>query len=77
MQVDEKLKAKVAEEWYDPSYGASPLMRAILQLVEDPLADAILVGRVRNGGSITLFPDGDEGSRKMPVCLNEEAEKVR
>ncbi|CAI0436304.1 unnamed protein product [Linum tenue] len=75
LQVAEGLKAKIAKEGYDPSYGARPLKRAIIRLVEDPLAEAILDGRVKNGGAITLFPDGDEGSHKRPLCLDDDEEE--
>ncbi|CAL1384667.1 unnamed protein product [Linum trigynum] len=75
LQVAEGLKAKIAKEGYDPSYGARPLKRAIIRLVEDPLAEAILDGRVKNGGGITLFPDGDEGSHKRPLCLDDDDEE--
>ncbi|CAL1407917.1 unnamed protein product [Linum trigynum] len=78
MDVDEELKAKVAEEGYDPSYGARPLKRAIMRLVEDTLAEAILDGKVENGGCITLFPDGRyEVDHKRPLRLdNDEEEDV-
>ncbi|MGL5944486.1 MAG: ATP-dependent Clp protease ATP-binding subunit [Waterburya sp.] len=40
---------KVIEEGFDPSYGARPLRRAIMRLLEDSLAEAILSGRVNDG----------------------------
>ncbi|MGL6337910.1 MAG: ATP-dependent Clp protease ATP-binding subunit, partial [Waterburya sp.] len=40
---------KVIEEGFDPSYGARPLRRAIMRLLEDSLAEAILSGQVNDG----------------------------
>jgi ATP-dependent Clp protease ATP-binding subunit ClpC len=40
---------KVIEQGFDPSYGARPLRRAIMRLLEDSLAEAILSGRVNDG----------------------------
>ena len=41
--------ALLAEEGYDPNYGARPLRRAIQRLVEDSLAEEILSGKVKIG----------------------------
>ncbi|MBX9731242.1 MAG: hypothetical protein K2X59_07925, partial [Sphingomonas sp.] len=37
---------------YDPVYGARPLKRAVQRYLQDPLADLILSGAVRDGASI-------------------------
>ncbi|CAI0458288.1 unnamed protein product [Linum tenue] len=58
IDVENGLKSKVIKEGYSVSYGARPLKRAIVRLVEDPLADALLGGIVGEGDSITLFADG-------------------
>ncbi len=39
----------LAEEGYDPTYGARPLKRVIQRRLQDPLAMAILEGRLRDG----------------------------
>lgn len=41
------------------AYGARPLKRAIIQLVEDPLADAILAGRLSAGSTAFLDLSAD------------------
>jgi len=38
----------LAEEGFDPAYGARPLRRAIMRLLEDSLAEAILSGKVND-----------------------------
>ncbi len=45
-------KDKLGEAGFDPVYGARPLKRAIQQLVENPLAQAILSGRFAPGDVI-------------------------
>ncbi|HLR91908.1 MAG TPA: ATP-dependent Clp protease ATP-binding subunit [Atopostipes sp.] len=44
----------LAEEGYDPEYGARPLRRAIQTNVEDMLSDEIIAGRVKSGDRITV-----------------------
>ena len=50
---DESVIALVASEGFDPVYGARPLRRAIVRLVEDALSGAMLEGAVGAGDSIT------------------------
>ena len=47
-------KEFLATEGYDPLYGARPIKRAIQKYVEDLVADAIIDGKVKDGGSYTL-----------------------
>ncbi len=44
----------LAQEGYDPQYGARPLRRAIQRLVEDPLSDDMLRGKFSQGDEILL-----------------------
>ncbi len=44
----------IAEEGYDPEYGARPLRRAIQTLVEDKLSDEIIAGTIKAGDKITI-----------------------
>ncbi|MGN0361943.1 MAG: hypothetical protein ACI4ET_03805, partial [Bilifractor sp.] len=39
---------------FNSKYGARPLKRAIQSRIEDPLAEEILSGRIRNGDHITV-----------------------
>jgi ATP-dependent Clp protease ATP-binding subunit ClpC len=49
LEVTQAFKELVVKEGYDPSYGARPLRRALMRLLEDSLAEAILSGRVKDG----------------------------
>lgn len=43
----------IVTEGYDPDYGARPMRRAVEQLLEDPLAEALLGGKVKEGDHVT------------------------
>ncbi|MDJ0531977.1 MAG: ATP-dependent Clp protease ATP-binding subunit [Xenococcaceae cyanobacterium MO_207.B15] len=49
IEVTEAFTEKVITEGFDPSYGARPLRRAIMRLLEDSLAEAILSGQINDG----------------------------
>ena len=57
--VTTAFEDKVIEEGFDPSYGARPLRRAIMRLLEDSLAEAILSGRVNDGDNALVDLDDD------------------
>ena len=44
----------VAREGTDPRYGARPLGRAVVRLLEDPLSKELLTGRIREGDAVTV-----------------------
>lgn len=59
LDVTDKAYALLAEAGYDPVYGARPLKRAIQQLLEDPLAKALLEGKFKAGDTIKASSDGE------------------
>ena len=61
LKVTDKFKDRLIEEGYNPSYGARPLRRAIMRLLEDSLAEEILSGRVKDGD--TALVDVDEAGQ--------------
>ncbi|EKU47396.1 ATP-dependent Clp protease ATP-binding subunit [Staphylococcus massiliensis] len=60
IQVTDKAKDRIAEEGYDPEYGARPLIRAIQKAIEDNLSELILDGRNIEGKAVTVDYDGDD-----------------
>ena len=52
--LDQKARDWLAEKGYDPAYGARPLKRVIQKSVQDPLAELILAGRVKDGETVTV-----------------------
>ncbi|CAI9113209.1 OLC1v1013779C1 [Oldenlandia corymbosa var. corymbosa] len=59
LEVTEKFRDKVVDEGYDPSYGARPLRRAIMRLLEDSLAEKMLAGEINEGDSVIIDVDSD------------------
>jgi ATP-dependent Clp protease ATP-binding subunit ClpB len=57
IDLTDAAKSWLGRVGYDPVYGARPLKRAVQRYLQDPLADAILAGRVRDGGVVRV----DEG----------------
>ena len=49
----------IANEGYDPVFGARPLKRVIQRRIQDPLAMAVLDGKFREGD--TVLVDGEKG----------------
>jgi ATP-dependent Clp protease ATP-binding subunit ClpC len=58
--LEESVRDLIVTEGYDPDYGARPMRRAVEQLLEDPLAEAILSGEVKGGQHVTAKVRKDE-----------------
>jgi ATP-dependent Clp protease ATP-binding subunit ClpB len=63
LEVTDSAKDKLAEEGYDPVYGARPLKRTIQRLLQDPLAMRILEGEFHEGDTIKV--DGKGGDLRL------------
>jgi ATP-dependent Clp protease ATP-binding subunit ClpC len=71
LEVTDKFKERLVEEGYNPSYGARPLRRAIMRLLEDVLAEQILSGSIKDGDTAVI--DVDE-SKNVVVRPGEKRE---
>ncbi|EEX95468.1 hypothetical protein VIOR3934_12715 [Vibrio orientalis CIP 102891 = ATCC 33934] len=60
LDVSEKALDLIAQVGFDPVYGARPLKRAIQQSVENPLAKAILAGKVIPDKPVKLLVSNDQ-----------------
>ena len=58
LEIDDKARTWLADKGYDPIYGARPLKRVIQKFVQDPLAEQILSGKVKDGQSVQLTVRG-------------------
>ncbi|KXZ48535.1 hypothetical protein GPECTOR_27g706 [Gonium pectorale] len=71
IEVTEKFKDRLVDEGFNPTYGARPLRRAIMRLIEDCLAERILMGDIKEGDVVIMDvdPDGSiavlAGDKKM------------
>ncbi|MEB3199333.1 MAG: ATP-dependent Clp protease ATP-binding subunit [Synechococcaceae cyanobacterium] len=60
LSVTDSFKERLVEEGYNPSYGARPLRRAVMRLLEDSLAEEFLSGRIGEGDSALVDVDSDK-----------------
>ncbi|MBJ6122895.1 ATP-dependent chaperone ClpB [Sphingomonas mollis] len=63
LDLTDAAKMWLGRVGYDPVYGARPLRRAVQRHLQDPLADLILRGEVRDGSTVTV----DEGDGKLAL----------
>jgi ATP-dependent Clp protease ATP-binding subunit ClpB len=52
--LTEEARGLLADKGYDPAYGARPLKRVIQKSIQDPLAEEILAGRVKDGDTVEV-----------------------
>ena len=52
--LTDAARSLLAEKGYDPAYGARPLKRVIQKSIQDPLAEEILAGRVKDGDRVEV-----------------------
>ncbi|VEP18815.1 Negative regulator of genetic competence ClpC/MecB [Hyella patelloides LEGE 07179] len=72
LEVTDKFKNLLVEEGFNPAYGARPLRRAIMRLLEDVLAEEILSGRVGEGDTATV--DVSEEGKVVVLPQQQEQE---
>lgn len=74
LDVTERFKSRLVDEGYNPSYGARPLRRAVMRLLEDSLAEEFLSGRIKSGDS-AVVDITNEGN--VAVLLGEKLELLK
>ena len=67
LKLDAKARDWLAEKGYDPAYGARPLKRVIQKSVQDPLAELILSGKIKDGEKVAI------SANKQGVTFNGQA----
>lgn len=65
LDISKEAKRKIAEEGYDPDYGARPLRRLLQREIEDVLALKVLNGEYKSGDKITVGVDSKSGKLKI------------
>jgi len=71
LTVSEDFKERLVEEGYNPSYGARPLRRAVMRLLEDSLAEEVLSGRIKDGDKAEV--DIDESKKVIVKHLGKDS----
>jgi ATP-dependent Clp protease ATP-binding subunit ClpB len=57
IKLEPSARDWLAEKGWDPAYGARPLKRVIQKFVQDPLAEMILAGTIKDGEKVTISGD--------------------
>jgi ATP-dependent Clp protease ATP-binding subunit ClpB len=73
LELTAAAKSALAEEGWDPEYGARPLKRAIQRRLENKLAEMILAGKLLPGDT-AVFDFGENGWSLEPCRASEPAE---
>jgi ATP-dependent Clp protease ATP-binding subunit ClpC len=60
IEVTDAAKDLLMEKGFDPVFGARPMRRAIQNLIEDPMAEALLEGRFKSGDTVLIDRQGDD-----------------
>lgn len=54
LKLDASARNLLIEKGYDPAYGARPMRRAVERYLEDPLAEALLAGKIKEGDTVKV-----------------------
>ncbi|GAB3900844.1 ATP-dependent Clp protease ATP-binding subunit [Larkinella knui] len=67
VELTDKAKDFLSEKGYDPQYGARPLSRAIQKFLEDPVAEEILKGDLKEGD--VIMADYDDNGENLIITV--------
>ena len=71
LEVTDRFKTRLIDEGYNPTYGARPLRRAVMRLLEDSLAEEVLSEKIKAGDTAVVDVGEDN---KVKVLLGEKFE---
>jgi len=85
IELTDEAKAWLAEKGYDEQMGARPLGRVIQEAIKKPIADEVLFGKLKDGGTVRVFVEEKEGVKALgfeylkdaPVKPKPEVEKPK
>ncbi len=71
VQLDQTAKELLIAEGYDPAYGARPMRRAVERYLEDPFAEHLLRGDIKEGDTVSITRR--EGEKSLKFSVSEES----
>jgi ATP-dependent Clp protease ATP-binding subunit ClpA len=72
IELTDEARNWLVEHGYDEQMGARPMARVIQQEIKTPLADEVLFGRLKNGGTVRVVVTAEEdGSKKLGFVFPE------
>lgn len=63
VEISDEAREWLADEGYEPAFGARPMGRAVETHMKKPLAEAILFGELKDGGTVVFDVDPDDEKR--------------
>ena len=76
VRLTQGAKSLIAEKGYDPTYGARHLRRTIQKMIEDPLAEEIIMGHFADGCKVRVSKKGDTLSFEGDSVAKEEPKET-
>ena len=72
IELTDEARNWLVDNGYDEQMGARPMARVIQQMIKTPLADEVLFGRLKNGGTVRVVVTSDEdGVKKLGFVFPE------
>ena len=71
IELSDEARQWLIENGYDQAMGARPMARIIQQTIKTPLADELLFGRLKNGGTVRVIVREDEGQKVIGFVFPE------
>jgi ATP-dependent Clp protease ATP-binding subunit ClpA len=65
IELSDEARSWLVEHGYDEMMGARPMARVIQQHIKTPLADEVLFGKLKNGGTVRVVVAEEEGKKKL------------
>jgi len=65
IELTEEANVWIAEKGFDEKFGARPLARVIQEYIKRPLADELLFGKLKAGGTVRVLLEEEDGERKL------------
>ena len=76
LDLDKDALDWLAGRGYDPAYGARPLKRVIQKELQDPLAERILLGEIRDGSVVKITAGSDRLNFRAKLAVVDAAERA-
>ncbi len=71
IELSDEARDWLIDNGYDEAMGARPMARVIQQHIKTPLADEVLFGRLKNGGTVRVVVAEEEGAKKLAFIYPE------
>ena len=65
IELSDEANAWIAEKGFDEKFGARPLARIIQEYIKRPLADELLFGRLKAGGTVRVVLEDGDGAKRL------------